>query len=245
MATWLVPLTGLPQDPYRDIAAALGYTVETGKDGDWYLTAAELQDIEEQANAVVVAEQLLDLINGYAKLNWPGIRPHAFSWLLRRELDSEDRVITAFPSLSVLGPPGEEVETLLWETEPPTAGYQRKRPRAIVHALKMERIRRALSVYGKGGGLWWALYSTYELIRDDMEGWEAIVRRGWATKEVLDSFRESACHPAISGSLARHGTRPASPRHEAMTLQDAQHLIRMLLARWIALRTDEAISGSG
>jgi hypothetical protein len=237
MGQWFIPLESPFTAFHRELITAVGFQVEAGQDGTLYLTASELQGLSTREDAHPVAAELLDVLNGYMQIFWPGLPPLTFSWLLKREDDgSEERTITAVPSLFVVGPPGGEVEALLWELAPATAGYHAQRPRNIGRGAKLAEVRRALSIHGKGRGLWWALYAVYEIIRDDVGGWQVIVQREWSTESQLNRFRESANHPEIAGAYARHGSVDEDPRHPPMSLAEAKELVRMLLARWVAAK---------
>jgi hypothetical protein len=89
----------------------------------------------------------------------------------------------------------------------------------------------ALRVLGQADDLdWYDLYKAYEIVSDSAGGSARIVTNGWATKSDLDRFTASANHPDISGDGARHARQKGTaPANRAMTMADADRLIRQLV----------------
>lgn len=240
MPDWFIPIEGFPGVD-KGILAAFGLEITTATDGTRLISGPVLTGLNDRDEASLAATELLDALNGYIQLHWPGMPPAGFTWLLSRDaMGNEQRFITAVPKLFVMNPPYGGDSMPLWEYAPPTAGYQALVPRTIVRPLQRPEVVRALSIHGRGLGLWWALYATYEIIRNDVGGFEKIVERGWATTELLDRFREGANHPKVAGVYSRHGVRNDEPTLEPLRLDEARRLIRRILVSWIIEDLDGA-----
>lgn len=135
---WLIPL-GRPSYPAGEIANlldGLGFSVESVDDALYWGSAA-LDSEDSLEDAVNVATQMVDSVNGYVQLIWPGFLPVQFSDLLKLYEDGRvERSITATPTLVLMAYPEEPIASTLYERGPAMAGYVPMRPRRLGHSKR-------------------------------------------------------------------------------------------------------------
>jgi hypothetical protein len=114
--------------------------------------------------------------------------------------------------------------------EPPPKG-----PRYVKVAEQDPDVADVLRVLGQSGPLdWYDIYKAWEIVEHAVGGWRQIEAQDWATKADIDRLTASANHPGISGDEARHARMPGTPSpSRAMTIRDADTLVRRLVANWI------------
>ena len=88
---------------------------------------------------------------------------------------------------------------------------------------------------------WDDLWKVFEIIREAVKP-DTIVTLGWTNAADLDSFKESANQPDVSGDEARHARRLGQPQHRKMSLarrpfvrERSCHQV-VGLARWQLIR---------
>jgi hypothetical protein len=81
---------------------------------------------------------------------------------------------------------------------------------------------------------WYDIYKAWEIVEHAVGGASQVVARGWATRADIDRLTASANHPGISGDAARHARMRGTPGPDrAMSMSDADALVRRLAANWI------------
>jgi hypothetical protein len=235
MPDWFIPIEGTIANFSRETLEAFGLEIQVADGEKSFATCAALKGLPTRDDASTATAQILDPFNGYVQLSWPGVPPASFTWLLSRERDgTERRWITAVGSIFIVGQPEGETPKPLWELAAPTAGYQAVVPRNVVPALQHAEVRRALSIHGKGAGVWWALYAVYEVVKNSIGGWDVMVAKGWATEEQLNRFRASANDPRIAGVYSRHGIPRDASKFQPLALGEARGIIQRILVQWMA-----------
>ena len=84
---------------------------------------------------------------------------------------------------------------------------------------------------------WISLYKVYEIIREDVSGQQAITRNGWATKQGLSRFTQTAQSRAALGDFARHATNKFKPPLQPMSIKEAEALLRGIILSWLSSKT--------
>lgn len=79
---------------------------------------------------------------------------------------------------------------------------------------------------------WDDLWKLFEIIREAIKP-DNIVGMGWTTQADLDSFKESAKHPDVSGEEARHARRREQPQHRKMSLAEGRSFVSDLVTKWL------------
>jgi hypothetical protein len=92
-----------------------------------------------------------------------------------------------------------------------------------------------LLVLGRGDLDWYDLWKVFEIVREDIGGEAAIIRKGLATKSVVSAFRVSANHPGVSGEAARHARMPGVPKR-TMAIGQGRTFISDLARSWMKSR---------
>jgi hypothetical protein len=178
------------------------------------------------------SEELIAIINGVAKLQWPDAQPVGFDGIVRAGDGREDvfifvaschlRLADGVPTVSV-GPAGGQKSTPQTSTlEPP-----------IATAGRDAAIAKALRILGSFEPNWAVLRKLYEVVEGDVGQPSRIEKLGWATQEEIKRFKESASDPAASGDDAVHGFSRSPLRHAPLPLGEGWVLVRTILRRWI------------
>jgi hypothetical protein len=94
-------------------------------------------------------------------------------------------------------------------------------------------VAEVLEIMGRALPLNWDdLWKVFEIVREAVKP-DTIVTLSWTTAADLDSFKESANHPAVSGEEARHARRPEQPRHRQMEIAEGRSYIGNLVTKWL------------
>jgi hypothetical protein len=123
----------------------------------------------------------------------------------------------------VLGPHGQ-----------PTPNPPSPWPDRFALAETNSDIAEALEIMGRTEPLGWdELWKVFEIIREAVKP-DTIVTLGWTNATDLESFKESANHPDVSGDEPRHARRPGQPQHRKISLAEGRSFVSDLVTKWLA-----------
>jgi hypothetical protein len=196
------------------------------EDDRYYLTASEIDNPPPGTKFHEVAERLIGHVNGLGRTTHSDFRPVRLSGIY----DDETGTIV------VAGTAALEVRATLSATvtvvdangnvKPPDPP---RGPDYMAVAAKNPDVAEALEIMGQDETPNWDdLYKMFEIVREAIKP-DTIVSLGWATRSELNSFKESACHPYVSGKDARHARRPGQPQHQQMSPAQGRQFIRELI----------------
>jgi len=215
-------------DHLTDLLPTGDVTVE--REGNrYYLVAAQIDNPSPPNTFHEAARQLLVHVNGIGRMTRPDFRPVSVSSIFDDETGRDDISVAMMMEVR----PRVRVTATVVNGEvvigPPRG------PRYVSIALHNSEVAEALEIMSHDEPPRWAdLVKVWEIIREAIRRENTtVVQLGWTTKTVVDSFLESANHPAVSGKDARHARRPDKPKHEAMKPAEGQRLIRELLTNWL------------
>jgi hypothetical protein len=207
--------------------------VEIGFEGRYYISSPELDACTTIESLRAKASEVVEVVNGLARLIWTAIPPSQAVIAIRIADDgSETKYILAVPRMAVLvGSSGTEEEAMLLQKDPdtPFPGAIRSN---IVKKIAQTSERTALRVLGIREPGWGDLYKLLEVIEQAV-GRARIVKQGWATGKTLDRFTASANNFMATGLEARH-IKPWDPPANPMDIDEARRLIHRLVVRWLA-----------
>lgn len=205
--------------------------VTVSHEGDrYYLCAAEIDNPPPTTTFHQVAERLLIQVNGLGRTSHPDFRPVRLSGIYDDEtgttiVPGAARIevrLSAIATATLFDADGNEIPP------PPPRG-----PHYIAVALRNPDVAEALDIMGQDETPHWDdLVKVFEIIREAIRP-DTVVELGWTTKSVVDSFRESANHPLVSGKDARHARRPEMPKHQPMEPIEGRQFIRDVLTKWL------------
>lgn len=186
----------------------------------------------DEARVAALAE--VRVLSGLARLAWQGIPPVEATLLVGHDRGRlVGRAILSAPAIAILyGRPTDLIEAALFGSDGEDAVIRDE----AVRALERKNISFALEIYGREKPNWGSLFKVYELLRNSFQD-EGLCRTGLVSQNQIERFRTSANLTSRSGIDARHATRHGDgPR--GMTLEEADRMIRGLLAHWLAAQSD-------
>jgi len=84
---------------------------------------------------------------------------------------------------------------------------------------------------------WVNLYKVYEVVRDDVGGEHALIKKDWVPKDDLKLFTQIAQSRAALGDDARHASKKYKPPSQSMSFSEAKSLIKSILAKWFTTKS--------
>ena len=104
---------------------------------------------------------------------------------------------------------------------------------AVLKRVAEPIVRDALRLLGTDEDpSWTTLYKVLELIGRDLGNEHEITNRGWASRNQIGRFRQSANNWEASGLDARHAIDWTPPK-DAMLIHEARQFIRELVSKWL------------
>lgn len=180
-----------------------------------------------------IASNLIDVINGAAKLYNPDCSPISFNTISRMKEDGTREGIGYFvgspPRTKYFGFVPEDRTLIEW----------------IRFALSDSEVARALYLYGSLEPTWNNLYMVLEIIEDDFGGEKGLKRSNLIKpkdfKDVKD-FKQTAQSYSAIGKEARHASlkRGYKPPSSPMKLAKAHEVVYSLLKVWIETKFDQS-----
>lgn len=77
------------------------------------------------------------------------------------------------------------------------------------------------------------LYRVFEIIRHNVGGHDALIAKGWNSREDISAFTVSANSPRVSGEAARHARLNGGVPKRAMGLDEGRSFISQLVLAWM------------
>jgi hypothetical protein len=233
MPEWLVRLEGEKFD-LEDLPSLLRSPENTviEEDGSYYLKSSQFKSL---GSADEVRERAIDMIeklNGAVQLHIPsfrgvseggvtmieeGGRRHHYvyleSSLTLRSKVSANLTVSKCDDTPETAPPPSNVESWIRLV---------KTDKAVADALHFFR-----------ENTWISLYKVYEIVSEDVGGQQVIMGNGWATKQTLGRFTQTAQSKAALGDSARHAADRFKPPSQPMAMEEAQTLVRGIILGWL------------
>lgn len=209
-------LTGALSDGQGDLVVA--------KDGDsHFLTGDRLRDAATAADALRLARDALQMINGVGRACDSAFRPVRLTDSLVDDRDPTHRYVfveSRMEARSRLTLSGEAVAS---GTAPSNVSV-----RAVHDQVLLEAVAR----FGVPDLDWSGLWKVYEVLREGAGNEDALRKRFDLTKPQLSRFTLTANHPEASGEQARHARLSQRPPKDPMSLDEGSQFIRDLINRW-------------
>ena len=212
MSEWRVRLRGNKSDLVQLATLFRSPNLTVVLEGDnYYLTSADFKSLKDARSVLSRGRELAREATGAAAMELGlELQPVQLAGVTRVE---EGRPQTQFllPSSIVDRGKGPPLASALASGEP------------WVDAA----VRKACRFFGSGEN-WFNFYKAYEAIEEGVGGMNAILQKGWATKNQIRNFKHTANSEAAIGDEARHGRERSTPPPHPMSLQDAKSFIRGL-----------------
>jgi len=231
---WLVRLQGerFDLDDLPPLVCSPEHTV-IEEDGSYYLKSSDFDSLRSADEVRERALAIVEMLNGAMKLHVPDFRGvneagvtlieedgrrHHYVYLessitLRSKV-SANITATGSDGTPQVAPPPSNVESCIGLA---------KTDKAVADALHFFR-----------DSTWTSLYKVYEIIREDVVDEKSIIGNGWATKQALSRFRQTAQSKAAVGDLARHAASGFTPPSQPMAIEEAQTLVRVIILGWLS-----------
>lgn len=232
MSEWLVPLEGhkfdLEELPRWFTSPDLEVIEE---EGNYYLKSNEFNSFSESSEVRERAEELLQDINGAAKIYSSEYRPINIGSLIKIDENGiRHHYKEVKETINVRGKGYVEV------TKADTSeGGQESREiipvESWVAKAKQDRIiKKVLRFWSTEKISWFNLYNILEAIEEDIDC--EVHEKGWASNNEVNRFTHTANCYSVLGLESRHG-RDFEPPSKPIDLSDAISLIRKITNNWL------------
>jgi hypothetical protein len=200
------------------------------KGDDYYLTSPEIDAAPDDAQANDIAAKIIGRINALGRIHDPNFRPVKLS---RYTDDTGQSVVvgaigatTAPARMRATGTVTRSDGTVVPDSPSPWPDY-------LALADKEPVVAEVLEIVKHPEPLGWDdLWKLFEIIREAVKP-GTIITLGWTTAADLDSFKESANLPAVSGKDARHARRREQPQHRKMPITEGRSFVSDLVSKWL------------
>lgn len=233
MTKWLVRLQGDEHDleALCERFDSPGWGITKENDG-YYLKSSDFDSLIEADDVRSCATGLLASINGFAQIFLGQFEPVQQDGLVvlvnkdgtrqRYMAVSSEVKIRWRTSVSATSANGSPVTP-----QPPTEAE-------AWHTLvsKDRDVEDALYFFQQGT-TWGSLRKVYEIIKEDFGQPSKIEKYGWASKEEIERFKESANNPQISGHDAVHARSKRTPRYSPMSLSEGRGFIHGVVRHYL------------
>lgn len=183
-----------------------------------------LPDVPVDAGSEAIkaaADQLVDVVNGAARLYYPKFEGVSYVSVTRLR---EDGTREGFGYLTA--EVGDNVFTALGSGDKTLSDW-------IEIGLSDNDVARAFFLYGSLDSSWKNLYMVIEVIEDDLGGESELIDAGMASAADIKQLKHTANSYRALGREARHATLATEPPKSPMTLEEAKGVIRELLRAWV------------
>ena len=237
MAGWRVQLQGndLYLQALKEILLHYDPTIIQDSSA-FYLTSKDWDQFEEVGQVRDQAKHVIGLLDRAVYLHSGNTAPIEIVHIVR--IDDEGRMQKIFVEAQL---------TSRWSVMVTVTVQQQ---RLIIRSLRVSTehssVADALRFFHKGD--WISLYKAFEIVRDEVDGEESIIRQNWLTKKSIRRFRQTAQSREALGDDARHASREDSPPKKPMSTREATATIGELLKKWIdtlGIESPPANSGGG
>jgi len=237
MAEWRVNLQG---DDFDLEQLALMLTSPGPRirreEGSFFLTSDRLNALDDAHKVREVANEMLQSLNGLARLRLNARKPLSVGNLQRVEDDGKTHchMVAESAELSLRG----SVAIVKIGEGGATAPVQQADTLFLWFSLAQtdETVARVLRMYGKAVQPWRDFYPIYEIIEHDVGGEKALVSKGWTSRNQIERFNRTADNSKASGENARHGVSTNEPPTNPMTTAEAKEFIDSILSQWLTFK---------
>jgi len=215
MKEWLIRLKGGKSslENLSKLGLPVGWSV-TEDDGNYYLRSANFNSLANAGDVRVHANGFLEAIRAALgfKLGYPqAIEVDAVIGVEENGTREHSAQLTA--NAVIAGTLDDSIESL------------------IPLAIQDKNVRDALRFFPEQN--WVNLYKIYEIVRDDVGGDDKVVKNGWATKNEIKRFTQTAQSRDALGDAARHASAKFKSPSKPMSLSEAMSLIKIVLENWL------------
>lgn len=170
----------------------------------------------------LVAEKLIELVNGAMRAVDPSFEPVRFARHLRHPEYGERTVV------------GSSIK-IRWRTESNNlADSDEFAPRYFDLALSNPDVAEVLRLLRQTKLEWAISYKVFEVVRQACGGEAWLIAAGWSSQRELSSFRAAANRPDVGGEAARHArVTGQTPKGPFFTLNQGQNFVLRLAKRWM------------
>ena len=234
MPKWLVRLEGERFD-LEDLPSLLRTSEHTvvEEDGLYYLKSSDFDSLGSADEVRECAIRIIEMINGTMKVRAPDHRGARESGVTLAEEDGRRRHYLYVRSSFTVRSKVTANATVTASNGTLKAALSHTSVESWIRLAKSDKaVADALHFFTDN--TWINLYKVYEIISEDVGGQEAIVRNGWATRQSLRRFTQTAQSKAALGDLARHAANKFRPPSQPMTTQEAEALLRGLIVSWLS-----------
>jgi len=232
MAEWLVRLEG-EKSGLEDLSRLRSpdWSVSKREDG-YYLRSTGFNLLTDAHDVRECATQILDVVSGLAKLIYGNFQAVKVSGIMRVEEDGKPPQQFIMPlSISCAEAFGTPSIVTSGETESSQAPNIME---SVLEIASQEKpVREALARYGGLEHNWQNLYNILEIVKGDVGGENALIKKPWSPSGKLKLFKQTANSPLAIGHEARHGSAAHQPPQQPMSLSEAKYLIRDILDKWL------------
>jgi hypothetical protein len=236
---WKVQLDGDTCDLSQLAKSLTGTDINLTSDGEEYLLTSDRFDGLENARAVRdEAQKIAVVLNGGCRLALNSTQPLKVCGVYRCH-PGGGRDVFVFPEPAVF----------CLRAISPTVKITRAAGVVEVHhpadpvrqwaiiALSCVPVADVFRLLSSGRLDWVNLYRIIEIIADEMGSRDAIVEKGWASRDSMRLFKRTANSPGALGLQARHGVERTQPPSKPMLLSEAQSLVVSVIHAWLRDKT--------
>ncbi len=237
MSEWFVKITGNKSD-LEDLSHLFNTEeLKIVEESDGYYLHSNKFDLYKEAREIKsFAVNLLETLTGVARLSIPELQPLKLGALAKENATGgRDLNIVVNETIHIRSRVSGDITVNHNGVE-----QKPKTPIAVVGfkvAQNDEQVDRAMRLWGKDPNHWNNHYKILEIIMSDTGN--NIFNDGWANKKKVGLLKRTANNSeALGDDAARHAHRRNIPPPKPMTIQEAQHLIKELLTKWIESKSD-------
>jgi hypothetical protein len=205
------------------------------EEGRFYLKSPAFVDLKDSTEVREKAEEIVELLNGVAKLTIGLMKPITINSVVRiRDDGKKDLFVTVSNSI-----------TIRYKILSPNSSSPEKTnaQRFLELAEKDEKVAQTFKIINKNPKMDYypLLYNLFEIVQDDLGS--KITEMRWTSKKEIGRFCRTACSPKILGLEARHAIQKHLPPKKPMFLPEARRFIRELLLKWLEYKWEQYKSG--
>jgi hypothetical protein len=237
MKNWLIQLKGHEFD-LQEIVEMFNqpYLNIIEQDGSFYLKSIELNSLLTDDVVYKKAVELLEILNGIAKLNNTSFQNVKLDAIVEIDENGRRKSYKYASAKIKLRSRVSVTATVVKHNGKIDSTEKRIDYKPWIDLAKKDvKASQVLKYLLKGD--WYSLYKIYEIIREDLGGESNLLQKGWVTRKMLSRFRHTANSEAVLGEHARHTGYKHKPPKDPMSKPEALNIINTIVKEWLSLKS--------